>query len=113
MRRGAQKISAPGEAWFRIINSKRGTDMKSTKLALATVLLFGTLSACNKPEPAAPAEAEPAAAEPSATPAPAPAVPEATDTTTPAPTEPPPADGEETDDTPHSGGDKVGTRPGN
>jgi hypothetical protein len=89
--------------------------MKSTKLALATVLLFGTLSACNKPEPAEPAaEAEPAAAEPAATPPP-PVVPEATspETTTPASTEPPKNEGEETDDTPHSGGDKVGTAPAN
>jgi hypothetical protein len=92
--------------------------MKSTKLALVTVLLFGTLSACNKSEPATPAaEAEPAAAEPAATPAPPPVVPEVTspETTEPASTELPKDDGEETDDTPHSGGDKVGTgkRPGN
>jgi hypothetical protein len=92
--------------------------MKSTKLALATVLLFGTLSACEKPEPAEPAaEAEPPAAEPAATPPPPPVVPEATspEATTPASTEPPKDEGEETDDTPHSGGDKVGTgkRPNN
>lgn len=82
--------------------------MKSTKLALAAVLLFGTLSAC-KPEPAAPA-AEPAAVAP----APEPVV--AEPVTTPAPatvapadaTDAPAATGEE-DDTPHSGGDKVGT----
>ena len=91
--------------------------MKSTKLALVTVLLFGTLSACNKSEPATPAvEAEPAAAEHEVMPAP-PVVPEATspETTAPASTEPPKDDGEETDDTPHSGGDKVGTgkTPGN
>ena len=91
--------------------------MKSTKLALATVLLFGALSSCDKPEPAEPAaEAVPATAEPPAMPPP-PVVPEATspETTTPASTEPPKDDGEETDDTPHSGGDKVGTgnRPNN
>lgn len=91
--------------------------MKSTKLALVTVLLFGTLSACNKPEPAEPAaEAGPAAADPAPTPPP-PVVPEATspEATTPASTEPPKDEGEETDDTPHSGGDKVGTekRPSN
>lgn len=89
--------------------------MKSTKLALAIVLLFGTLSACDKSEPAEPAaEAAPAATEPAATPPP-PVVPEATspETTTPAPTEPPKDEGEETDDTPHSGGDKVGTAPAN
>ncbi|MGH8061210.1 MAG: hypothetical protein ACREO7_04250 [Pseudoxanthomonas sp.] len=91
--------------------------MKSTKLALAAILLFGTLSAC-KPEPAAPAaEAAPPAAEPAAvTPAPEPVVAEPATTTAPM-TEAPadatdaPAATEEDDDTPHSGGDKVGTKP--
>ncbi len=84
--------------------------MKSTKLALAAVLLFGTLSAC-KPEPAAPAaEAAPPVAEPAAVaPAPEPVVAEPATTTAPA-TEAP-ADATEDDDTPHSGGDKVGTKP--
>lgn len=87
--------------------------MKNTKLMLVTtVLLVGTLSAC-KPEPVAPAaEVAPPAAEPVVTPAPepvvpAPVVPEAA--TTPAATDATPAAGEEEeDDTPHSGGDKVG-----
>ena len=82
--------------------------MKSTKLALAAVLLFGTLSAC-KPEPAA--EAAPAAAEPAAvTPAPEPVVAEPATTTAPTTEAPTDATGED-DDTPHSGGDKVGTTP--
>jgi hypothetical protein len=84
-------------------SQREGHVMKSTKLAVVTVLLFGTLSAC-KPEPAAPAaEAEPAAAESVDTPPP-PVVPEATspETTTPASTEPAKDAGEETD----------GTRPG-
>ena len=78
--------------------------MKHTMLALVTVLLCGTLSAC-KPEPAAPAAevpapaaeptvVEPVVTDPMATPEPA-ADPNTTDAA------------EDEDDTPHSGGDKV------
>jgi hypothetical protein len=78
--------------------------MKSTKLVLIAVLLFGILPACKRPEPAAPAvEPGPAATEPAATPAPDP-----TDTQSPGDQAP---DAETDEDLPHSGGDKVGTRP--
>jgi hypothetical protein len=87
--------------------------MKNTQLALVMVLLLGTLSAC-KPEPAAPAaEVAPPAAEPVVTPAPEPVVPAADPAATPAatdavPTDTAPTDAAEEEDTPHSGGDKVG-----
>ena len=86
----------------------KGTVMKSTKLALVIVLLLGSLSAC-KQEPAAPAtEAPPPAVAPASTPAPEPAVAPATDpAAAPAATDAAPVDAEE-EDTPHSGGDKVG-----
>ena len=84
--------------------------MKSTKLALSTVLLLGTLSAC-QPEPAVPVvEAAPAAVEPVAV-APAPVVAEPAPTTAPMTEDPADATGED-DDTPHSGGDKVGAGTG-
>jgi hypothetical protein len=84
--------------------------MKSTKLALVIILVLGGLSACKKPEPAAPAaEVAPPAAEPAAV-TPEPVVPEPATTTAPATDAP--ADAVEDDDTPHSGGDKVGTAPG-
>ena len=89
--------------------------MKHTKLALFTVLLFASLSACTRdqdapvaeasaPEPAAVPEAGPVAAAPAITdPAatPAPAVDEAA------------AGNEDDEDLPHSGGDKVGKPPSN
>lgn len=87
--------------------------MKSTKLALVIILLLGGLSACKKPEPAAPAaEVAPPAVEPAAvTPAPEPVAPEPATTTAPATDAPADAAGED-DDTPHSGGDKVGAGTG-
>lgn len=96
--------------------------MKSTQLALVAVLLSGALSACNSPEPAAPAaEAMPAAAEPAVATEPATTEPAAADpATTSSATDTAPADaagdGEDvdTDDggiAPHSGGDKVGNTP--
>lgn len=84
--------------------------MKSTKLALVTILLCGTLSAC-KPEAPEPVE--------DVTPMPAPSAPAVTpepmvpDPTMPAPTDNMPTDSMEEEDTPHSGGDKVGTGGGN
>ena len=88
--------------------------MNSTTLALVTVLLCGTLAGC-KPPPAPPApameEAPPAPVEPAA--APEPAMPDAA--AAPAGgseavgTEAPADTATEDDDTPHSGGDKVGT----
>ena len=96
--------------------------MKHTKLALVTVLLFGPLSAC-KPEPAAPViEAAPPVAEAAVTPAPAPIDTAPIDmeptVTVPAAapmpaTDNPPAVTEDEEDTPHSGGDKVGRPPTN
>lgn len=83
--------------------------MKSMKLALAIVLLCGTLSACKQEAPT-PAEdvTSPAATEP------APVMPEPMDpdATMLPPTETMPADDAEEDDTPHSGGDRVGTGTG-
>lgn len=83
--------------------------MKNTQLALVIFLLLGTLSAC-KPEPAAPAaEVAPPAAEPVVTPAPEPVVPATDPAATPAATDAAPTDAAEgEEDTPHSGGDKVG-----
>ena len=83
--------------------------MKITKLALAVVVSCGMLSAC-KPEPAAPVAEVPApmAAEPAATEVvPEPAVP-----TDAAPAATDAAAVEEDEDSPHSGGDKVGTGTG-
>lgn len=88
------------------------------KLALATVLVCGTLVAC-KQEPAAPAAEAPPAAEPApveAAPAPAPAAmdPAPTDAGTVPATEGAPTDTVEDDaDSPHSGGDKVAPAPSN
>lgn len=73
--------------------------MKNTKLALVTVLLCGTLSAC-KPEPATPAAEVPAPAAESTDVAPVPEPVVTEPMATPEPVE-------EEDDTPHSGGDKV------
>lgn len=80
--------------------------MKSTKLALVIVLLCGTLFACKQepPAPAVDATPPPAMGEPAVMPEPM-----APDMTMPAPTEPVPADSMEDEDTPHSGGDRVGT----
>ena len=76
--------------------------MKSIKLALAAVLFSVVLSACNRPEPAAPAaDATPTPSEP--------AVP--TEPMPPPPPPPPPAPTDEDQDSVHSGGDKVGTSP--
>ena len=85
--------------------------MKSTKLALVALLLFGTLSACRQePSPEPTAEAAAPVVEPAQAPdpiVPDPVVPEPA--ATPAPDTETPADAtEEDDDTPHSGGDKVG-----
>ncbi len=83
--------------------------MKSTKLALLTVLLCGALFACKKEEPAAAVEAIPApmvsepapmVSEPAPMAAPAPV--SAMDGTV-------PVDDSMDEDSPHSGGDKVGT----
>lgn len=84
--------------------------MKSTTLALVIVLLCGTLSACREeaPEPATELTPLPAPTEPVVTPEPI--VP---DPMMPAPTEDTPIDSMEEDDTPHSGGDRVGTGGGN
>ncbi len=90
--------------------------MKSIQLALFAVLLSGLVSAYNRPEPAAPeAAVEPPAAEPAVAPTPDPpaAAMPAPETTTPAD---PATDDEDVDmptsgDAPHSGGDKVGTKP--
>ncbi len=86
--------------------------MKYTKIALVSALALGTLSAC-KPESAAPVT-EPAAApaEPQVPPAlpPTDMEPSVTDPSS-APTratDSPPAVTEDDEDTPHSGGDKVG-----
>lgn len=66
--------------------------MKSTQLALAIVVLCGAMSACRQETPAPAAEATPpVAAEPVAT--------------TP---DPMPTDAVVDDDTPHTGGDRVG-----
>jgi len=93
--------------------------MKHTKLALFTILLFASLSACKRdgnasvvetpaPEPVAapavepapePVAATPATTEPAATPV--------------APADATPAEPEDDEDTPHSGGDKVGKPPSN
>ncbi|QIL21118.1 hypothetical protein [Thermomonas sp. HDW16] len=84
--------------------------MKLFKFALVAILLPGALSACKPHESAAPAaEAMPAAAEPAATAAPANAEPAAA---APA-TETPPADASKDDneDSPQSGGDKIGNAP--
>ncbi len=81
--------------------------MKSTKLALLMVLMCGTLFACKKEEPAvaveetpAPMVSEPASPPPMPAPMPAP-MSEAGVTD--------PADESVDADSPHSGGDKVGT----
>ena len=89
--------------------------MKSIKWALAAVLLSGVLSACSKPEPAPPAveEAAPAPAEAAPAAEPAPADPAAADPAATMPTDTPPADqaADDSEDAPHSGGDKVGVAP--
>lgn len=89
--------------------------MKSIKWALAAIVLSGVLSACNKPEPAAPAAAEPmpAPAEPAPAAEPTPVDPAAAEPAPSMPANPPPADPavESSEDLPHSGGDKVGTAP--
>ena len=95
----------------------KSTNIASVKLALVTVLLCGSLAACKPAEPAAPAAeaTPPVAAEPAAvTPAPEPMAEPATTPATGTPadatgTPDAPAATEEDDDTPHSGGDKVGT----
>ncbi len=77
--------------------------MKSTKLALLMVLLCGTLFACKKEEPAAAVEETPApmVSEP-APPMPPPAPMSEAGVTD-------PSDDSVDEDSPHSGGDKVGT----
>jgi hypothetical protein len=88
--------------------------MKSIELALAAVMSLGLLSACNRPQPEAPAaQAAPAAEQPAASaPVPEPVAPTATDPVSPPATDMAPADSEdENDDQPQSGGDKVGTKP--
>lgn len=88
--------------------------MKSIKLALAAVVSFGLLSACDRPEPEAPAVEPAAAVEQAAAsaPIPEPAMPAASDPVSPAPTDSAPADDmDENDDQPQSGGDKVGPKP--
>ena len=86
-----------------------GVGMKRGMWGLVTVLLCGTLSACN-PEPAVPAAEMPSpAAEPMVVaPASEPAV--ADPMTTPAPATDATDTAEQEDDTPHSGGDKVAPR---
>jgi hypothetical protein len=79
--------------------------MKSTHLALVVVVLCGSLSACRQEPPAPETETTP---PPMATePVPAAPDPMVTDPAMPVPTE----DVEE-DDTPHTGGDRVGTGSG-
>jgi hypothetical protein len=88
-----------------------GTVMKRIHYALAAAMLCATVSACKREEaPAAPA-AEPAAVEAPAMPAPAESM------AAPAPVEsvgiaaPASVDAADSGDTPHTGGDKVGTTP--
>lgn len=78
--------------------------MKSTKLALVVAVLCGSLSACREEPPAPEAETPPPVAT---EPVPAAPDPVLTDPAVPVPTE----DVEE-DDTPHTGGDRVGTGSG-
>ena len=88
-------------------------NMKSATLALFTVLLCGSLAACKPPSEAAPASEAPAveapAAEPDvAAPVPATVVADPALPAAPATVATPVEGANEEDDTPHSGGDKVG-----
>lgn len=88
--------------------------MKNTKLALAIILLCGALYACKKEAPAPAEEAPPAATEPAADTMPADTTPADTtttpmDETTPAPEDAAQPADDTDDDSPQSGGDKVGT----
>jgi hypothetical protein len=83
--------------------------MKRIHFALVAAMLCATVSACNREEPPAPAPAavEPAAVEPAVTPMPPePAPVESSGLATPASVH-----AADSGDTPHSGGDKVGTTP--
>jgi len=94
--------------------------MKHTKLALFTILLVACLSACKRDGDAPVVETpapEPVAA-PAVEPAPEPVAATPTTTTDPAatpvaPADATPAESEDDEDTPHSGGDKVGKPPTN